>query len=658
MLKTLNCLSRLNERRLFDKHVLSSLSMITSNRQLATKSEMQTTKGLPKLIVPVFDETIQRLKIAVKPFAKNGEELQDLYQTIDDFARSDGCGRKLHCLLEHKSTQTSNWLSHDWWINKAYLEGRDPVMIWSNPGLVFPELQTMKNANKGFVAQFISRLILSVIDYRNALKSGDNPEKQPKTGPICMDQFSKVFGTCRIPGSNIDDIRFGTLNSNEISIIISRFNKFYKLSLMQSHDKEATLASIEAAILHILSQTSSESIAFGSFSALPRNDFYTVYQLLNENALNHIIESEFVVNIDHIDVPNNGFNDNETYYKVMGKQSLYADINNIGNRWFDKTIQLICVTNKSGDRLVGLSFCYEHTPAEGGIVVQLMEHTIKHLMSDKTKLSLTQNTKLEELSLIPKENIDKIRASDEFSKRKYLEFINSIDLEILEFKDYGKEFVKSLNFSPDSWIQLAIALAFYKVHGKVGATYESGGTRMFAFGRTETIRSVTEEFAQFFKNPNNQSLKNAIDSHKIVAKNAVTGHGIDRLLLGYNCVAQEIKSNLWKWGIPEYVRDNPLNHLDYQSLDKLYTNDLYKRSKHFQLSTSQVASALPQSFMCYGPLVTDGYGCCYNPSKNQIIFAITSFKENNANTNALTYKSELKNCLKFMQQIVLKQSKL
>ena len=32
------------------------------------------------------------------------------------------------------------------------------------------------------------------------------------------------------------------------------------------------------------------------------------------------------------------------------------------------------------------------------------------------------------------------------------------------------------------------------------------------------------------------------------------------------------------------------------------------------------------SFMCYGPVVPDGYGCSYNPKPNYIIFAISSFK--------------------------------
>src|SRR6218665_1919047 len=32
------------------------------------------------------------------------------------------------------------------------------------------------------------------------------------------------------------------------------------------------------------------------------------------------------------------------------------------------------------------------------------------------------------------------------------------------------------------------------------------------------------------------------------------------------------------------------------------------------------------AFMCYGPVVPDGYGACYNPHPNYILVCISSFK--------------------------------
>lgn len=53
--------------------------------------------------------------------------------------------------------------------------------------------------------------------------------------------------------------------------------------------------------------------------------------------------------------------------------------------------------------------------------------------------------------------------------------------------------------SPDSFIQQALQLAWYKDQGYVTATYESASTRGFLHGRTETIRSVTAESRAFVK---------------------------------------------------------------------------------------------------------------------------------------------------------------
>ena len=210
---------------------------------------------------------------------------------------------------------------------------------------VLPHLDAHKTRSKSFVIQYISRLILSVIDFRRALKGGVNPEVPAGSAapPVCMDQYGKIFGTCRLPGSPADSIRWGSLDRNDISIVISRLSKFYKINLTELEDKEQTLRTIQSAVLYILSQpypssspaeqhykkTCPQNIPFGCFTALAREDATTAFKLLDENALNSIIDSEFVVNIDHINDIGVDIS-NEDYYKVMGHQALHSDLNNIG----------------------------------------------------------------------------------------------------------------------------------------------------------------------------------------------------------------------------------------------------------------------------------------------------------------------------------------
>lgn len=133
---------------------------------------------------------------------------------------------------------------------------------------------------------------------------------------------------------------------------------------------------------------------------------------------------------------------------------------------------------------------------------------------------------------------------------------------------------------------------------------------MFIHGRTETIRSCSIEsvaYAQAMCTDASDAdkvrlLKAAVNGHKKYALDAMTGKGVDRLLLGLKLTARE-------------------NKLD---LPPFYADEGFVKSTHFRLSTSQVASA-HRAFMCYGPGVEDGYGICYNPREEDMLFAVSAF---------------------------------
>lgn len=77
--------------------------------------------------------------------------------------------------------------------------------------------------------------------------------------------------------------------------------------------------------------------------------------------------------------------------------------------------------------------------------------------------------------------------------------INDLDCVLLHYKEYGSNFMKNSKVSPDSWIQMAFQLAYYRHYGHPCPTYESASTRKFLTGRTETVRSCSEESVAFTK---------------------------------------------------------------------------------------------------------------------------------------------------------------
>lgn len=77
------------------------------------------------------------------------------------------------------------------------------------------------------------------------------------------------------------------------------------------------------------------------------------------------------------------------------------------------------------------------------------------------------------------------------------------DMSVLEYSGYGKEVIKKYKTSPDSYAQLVMGLAYYKMEGKVAPTYESAQTRKYRLGRTEVIRSTSNEALEWYKSMEN-----------------------------------------------------------------------------------------------------------------------------------------------------------
>lgn len=98
----------------------------------------------------------------------------------------------------------------------------------------------------------------------------------------------------------------------------------------------------------------------------------------------------------------------------------------------------------------------------------------------------------------------------------------NLDMNYLHFTKYGKNFIKTQKMSPDSYIQMAIQYAFYRLHKVPGAHYESAQTRLYIHGRTETIRSCSNESVAFAKAMTDgrnekekvEKLKAAVNAHK------------------------------------------------------------------------------------------------------------------------------------------------
>uniref|UniRef100_A0A4W5JNV9 Carnitine O-octanoyltransferase n=1 Tax=Hucho hucho TaxID=62062 RepID=A0A4W5JNV9_9TELE len=187
---------------------------------------------------------------------------------------------------------------------------------------------------------------------------------------------------------------------------------------------------------------------------------------------------------------------------------------------------------------------------------------------------------------------DRVRSDVAHAKQQYFE----TDLQVVcyAFTLFGKAAIKQKKLHPDTFIQLALQLAYYRQHGRSGSCYETAMTRSFYHGMTETMRPCTLEAQNWCHtmllpaaSVRRKALLLAFNKHNKLMAEAQNGKGFDRHLLGLYLIAKDE-------GLP---------------MPDLFNYPLYSKSGrggNFVLSTSLVGyttvlgAVAPMVHHCYG----------------------------------------------------------
>ncbi|WKX97298.1 hypothetical protein Q1695_013169 [Nippostrongylus brasiliensis] len=593
---------------------------------------------LPKLPVPDPKSTLQHFLHFAEPL-QTRSEFEHTKSVVNEFAEKEL--PTLQKLLEKRAEKLNNWLT-PWWLNVAYLESRSPLPIVTSPGLMFPMFPAtdgkdvqIENASK--MAQAATEFYLKVM--RNEL-----PQDMVGKTPFDMSQYKFMFGTTRIPKKGCDELRYGYTNENQPRhIIVIHNGHLFSMPVLNAAGQPLSLPALSA-LFHDVIKRSPERQPYpvGIVSSDNRDRWADVYEQLKGNPTNAahlscVEDALFVVCLDKESDPPKGYTEKDE----LARQCLHGGgtKSNSSNRWFDKTLQF--VIGKTG----GCGITYEHTPAEGPPVATMMDFICDKFFgkefNDAAGISEGNVKRLDfELN-------DAQIARIERSSKKMDRAADDLDMVVYTFKRYGKNFPKSVKISPDSFIQMAFQLAFYRIHSALPPTYETATLRKFDEGRTENIRSPNTMAEMFVKKMASgresvadiyDALKAAADSHKKYTMNCMSGAGMDRHLLAWNLLAAEN-------GLPKpSILDTPA----------------YQHMSHFQVSTSQVPTR-NYIQLCFGPSAPDCYGVCYNPQETELHFTITSFKSYSS-TSSKRFAKELERALNDMNSVCSKavraQSKL
>ncbi|XP_076455057.1 carnitine O-acetyltransferase-like [Babylonia areolata] len=587
--------------------------------------------SLPLLPVPPLKQTLDKYLHTVRPLVSD-QQFAKTKEVVQQFLQSSG--PQLQKVLEKRAEEKTNWLS-EWWKNVAYLENRVSTVVNVNPAVAFP-LQDYRGKEEQL--RFAAKFVAAVLDFK--LKVDEQTLAVETLGgkPLCMMQYYQIFSACRVPGPKKDThvIFPSTSHGPPRHITVMHNNHIFSVEVYGSKGRPLTIDQLYNQLKEVTNLSQSRAPPVGLLTSLDRDTWAEVYADLmndpkNRAAMRDIQGSIFTLSLDQ---PVAGGNAPPSPSSVAAEFLHGGGPHlNSANRWFDKTVQFMI----GADGACGL--IYEHTTAEGPPIAAIMDHILHFVKEhaegqDQPITAIVPSPRRVHISLTTKAMAAIQRAELEMKRT-----VENLQMTVFTFDQFGKDFIKRCHLSPDAFIQMALQLTYYRLYKRPCATYETASLRRFQLGRTDTIRSCSEDSSTFCQAMDDTSvpdaskvalLRQAVKAHRKYTDEAINGQGVDRHLLGLKLTAMETGTE-----IPD-----------------LYRDAAFTESSHFRVSTSQVG-AKHDTVMCFGPVVPDGYGCCYNPQNSRLNFAVTAF---NAcpHTDSDRFSNVLRGSLMDMKELLLK----
>ncbi|XP_059373403.1 choline O-acetyltransferase-like [Carassius carassius] len=600
--------------------------------------DMGDPSCLPNLPVPPLKQTLDMYLKCMGHLIPE-EQFKKTKVIVEKFGTPGGMGDFLQKKLLERSEHTANWV-YDYWLEDMYLSNRLALPVNSSPVMVFSKQNFRSQSD---TLRFAANLISGILEYKSLIDGHVLPVEygrgQQAGTPLCMNQYNKVFASYRLPGPKMDTLvaQKSTVMPEPEHIIVACKNQFFVLDVvinfrrLNEKDLYTQLERIRG-----MSDIEEERLPpIGLLTSDGRTQWAEARSVLIKDSTNRdsLDMIERCLCLVCLDEPS-GTELNDTNRALLMLHGGGTDKNG-GNRWYDKPMQFVI----GADGCCGV-VC-EHAPLEGIVLVQCTEYLLKYMKGNPSKL-----VRAASMSELPAPSRLRWKCSPDIqtfltaSAEQLQRLVENLDMNVSKFTGYGKEFIKKQEMSPDAYVQVALQLTFYRCHGCLVPTYESASIRRFREGRVDNIRSSTPEALAFVKAMANSSkttdvekmnlLWTAIKAQTKYTILAINGMAIDNHLLGLREIAKELKLEK-----PE-----------------LFCDTTYATSIHFILSTSQVPTT-EEMFCCYGPVVPNGYGACYNPQMDHIIFCVSSFCDS-AETSSDLFVKTLEGCLKEMQDLCIK----
>ncbi|XP_069050893.1 peroxisomal carnitine O-octanoyltransferase [Lepisosteus oculatus] len=574
----------------------------------AAARTFQYQSSLPPLPVPALEESLQKYLDAVKPFT-NEEEFRRTSAIVQVFA--EGLGKELHQKLLRRARNLKNWLE-EWWLDSAYLEVRIPSQLNVNFGGPAPYLEHCWPAKDGTQLERTSMVVWHTLQYWDLIRTERLAVHKAGRLPLDMNQFRMLYCTCKVPGITKDTIQNyfkteseGTCPSHLVVMCRGRvftFEAVFEGCILSPPEILRQITSIRERCTSQPDGAGVSALTTEERTCWAKAREHLIELDPNNGAILEAIQSSlFIVSLDDA----RPFSTPENYTEMI-LQALTGDPT---ARWGDKSYNIICFA----DGTFG-SNC-DHAPYDAMVLVSMCYYVDQKLKASegrwKGSVAAREIPPPEELVFTVDQ---KAQADIALAKQRYRESARDLQVVSYAFTSFGKAAIKRKKLHPDTFVQLALQLAYYRLHRKPGSCYETATTRRFYHGRTETMRPGTLEALEWCKAMLDPSVNTetkrkclliAVAKHNKLMNEAQNGKGFDRHLLGLYLIAKGE-------GLP---------------VPELYQDPAYSKSGgggNFVLSTSLVGYTTVLGAVV--PMVHHGYGFFYRIRDDRIVVSCTAWK--------------------------------
>ncbi|KAH9945185.1 acyltransferase ChoActase/COT/CPT [Epithele typhae] len=647
--------------------------VVRQRRQASTTRP--SSPSLPRLPVPDLRKTLQGYLKSLEPIlheraARGGQSFDAAYraqqEVIEDFDRGLGkaCQERL---LELDARSPHNWLDDNIWLKKAYHEWRAPIIIHSNWWLALEDdLNVPKNIRYPsaerfkFTAWQVRRaawLVHRVLEFKAQLERKNPNLEDNRSGIWFRHSALQVFNKCRVPREHCDVFSSAASLSEPHArqLLVMSLDMFYAVEVLDSTGQVVPPGIIEQRILAVVRDAKTRQgsgerpVPVGVLTTDDRDRWAkNLRHLLSLSPNNHkvlqtITSSLFALSLDD-------YSHHLSPSARTPNIDLTAHLHNIRsghnarpgfNRWYDKPFTLIVEANTRAGVLG------EHSPVDALVPSIIADYAVvQGVIEDDFPAKLDPNDlsprapseAVEGWSRLDWVTDDLIARECDAAAERAKQIVDDSDADELVFDAYGTDWIRrEARLSPDGYIQMAMQLAWYRTRGSFTATYETVLTRLFDRGRTETVRTLSTDSRAWvlaMTDPESDTetrlalLQRAIQTHTAATRQAATGRGFDRHLLGLRLMLK-----------PEAGESHPL-----------FEDPLFTESQTWKLSSSGLSAGEQFRGTGFGSPYLDGYGINYMPAPERLRFGIES-KHSNPSTSTSMFMTVLTDALLDMRTL-------